>query len=87
MKDVIKLHVESGGSVLLSTHIMEMAEGLCDRVGIIDEGVLVAEGTIEELRSQAMSEGADLENLFLKLTGEEEDVREGVDTLRGALTN
>ncbi len=87
MKDVIKLHVESGGSVLLSTHIMEMAEGLCDRVGIIDEGILVAEGTLDELRKQAESEGADLENLFLKLTGEDEDVREGVDTLREALAN
>ncbi len=87
MKDVVKLHVESGGAVLLSTHIMEMAEGLCDRVGIIDDGVLVAEGTLDELRTQAESEGADLENLFLKLTGEEEEVREGVDTLREALAN
>jgi ABC-2 type transport system ATP-binding protein len=85
MKDVIRLHVESGGAVLLSTHIMEMAEGLCDRVGIIDEGVLVAEGTLDELRAQAKSEERDLENLFLKLTGEEEEVREGVDTLREAL--
>ncbi len=87
MKDVVRIHTEKGGSVLFSTHIMEMAEGLCDRVGIIDEGILVAEGTLDELRSQAESEGATLENVFLKLTGEEDEVKAGVDALRGALDN
>ena len=72
---------------MFSTHIMEMAEGLCDRVGIIDDGVLVAEGTLDELRTQAESEGATLENVFLKLTGEEEEVQRGVDALREALEN
>ncbi len=85
MKDVIRIHTERGGSVLFSTHIMEMAEGICDRVGIIDEGVLIAEGTLDELRTQSESQGATLENVFLKLTGEEEDVRKGVDALREAL--
>jgi len=85
MKDVIQIHTEKGGSVLFSTHIMEMAQGLCDRVGIIDEGVLIAEGTLDELRTQSESEEATLENVFLKLTGEDEDVRKGVDALRGAL--
>jgi ABC-2 type transport system ATP-binding protein len=85
MKDVVQIHTEKGGSVLFSTHIMEMAEGLCDRVGIIDEGVLIAEGTLDELRTQSESEGATLENVFLRLTGEEEDVKKGVDALRGAL--
>ncbi|MFW9908521.1 MAG: ABC transporter ATP-binding protein [Candidatus Thorarchaeota archaeon] len=87
MKDVIQIHTDKGGSVLFSTHIMEMAEGLCDRVGIIDDGVLVAEGTLDELRTQSESEGATLENVFLKLTGEEDDVKKGVDALRGALEN
>ncbi len=85
MKDVIKIHVKGGGSALLSTHIMEMAEGLCNRVGIIDKGVMIAEGTLEELRKQAQSEGATLEKLFLKLTGAEEEVEEGIETLREAL--
>ena len=85
MKDVIQIHTERGGSVLFSTHIMEMAEGLCDRVGIIDEGVLVAEGTLDELRTQSQSEGATLESVFLRLTGEEDEVRKGVDALKGAL--
>lgn len=87
MKDIVKIHTENGGSVLLSTHVMEVAEGLCDRVGIIDEGKLVAEGTLEELRSKSEKEGASLESLFLKLTDQEEDVAEGVAILREALTD
>ena len=87
MKDIVKIHTENGGSVLLSTHVMEVAEGLCDRVGIIDEGKLVAEGTLEELRSKSEKEGASLESLFLKLTEQEEDVAEGVAILREALTD
>ena len=87
MKDIVKIHAENGGSVLLSTHVMEVAEGLCNRVGIIDEGVLVAEGTLEELRSQSKKEGATLEALFLKLTEQEEEVAEGISVLREALAN
>lgn len=86
VKDIIKIHVESGGSVLLSTHIMEVAQGLCDRVGIIDDGVLVAEGSLAELRSQAHEESATLEKLFLRLTEQEEEVQVGVDALREALS-
>ncbi|TET11158.1 MAG: ABC transporter ATP-binding protein [Candidatus Thorarchaeota archaeon] len=86
MKDIIRIHVDSGGSVLLSTHIMEVAEGLCDRVGILDDGVLVGQGTLDELRSQAQEEGATLEKLFLKLTEQEEEVQLGVDALREALS-
>lgn len=87
MKDIIRIHVDSGGSVLLSTHIMEVAEGLCDRVGILDDGVLVGQGTLEELRNQAQEEGATLEKLFLTLTEQEEEVRIGVDALREALSD
>jgi len=86
MKDIVKIHAENGGSVLLSTHVMEVAEGLCDRVGIIDEGVLVAEGTLDELRFKAQREGATLESIFLKLTEQEEEVAEGVSVLREALS-
>ena len=87
MKDIVKIHAENGGSVLLSTHVMEVAEGLCDRVGIIDEGVLVAEGTLEELRTKSEKEGATLEALFLKLTEQEDEVAEGVSVLREALSD
>ncbi|MFX1261999.1 MAG: ABC transporter ATP-binding protein [Promethearchaeota archaeon] len=85
MKDVIKIHTENGGSVLLSTHIMEVAEAMCDRVGILDEGELVAVGTIEELRGVSQREGATLEKVFLALTEQEDEVREGIDQLREAL--
>jgi len=87
MKDIVKIHTENGGAVLLSTHVMEVAEGLCDRVGIIDEGKLIAEGTLDELRSKSEREGATLESLFLKLTEQEEEVAEGVSALREALAD
>jgi len=85
MKEIVKIHIENGDSVLLSTHIMEIAEGLCDRVGIIDEGVIVATGTLDELRELSQIEGATLERVFLALTEQEDDVEEGVDALREAL--
>ncbi len=87
MKDVVKIHTENGGSVLMSTHVMEVAEGLCDRVGIIDEGKLIAEGTLDELRSKSGKEGATLESIFLKLTEQEDEVAEGVSVLREALAD
>ncbi len=87
MKDIIRIHVERGGAVLMSTHIMEVAQGLCNRVGIIDHGVLVGMGSLDELRAQAHQEGANLENIFLKLTEQEEEVRVGVDALREALSD
>jgi ABC-2 type transport system ATP-binding protein len=87
MKDIVRIHAENGDSVLLSTHVMEVAEGLCDRVGIIDEGVLVAEGTLDELRRKSEREGATLEAIFLKLTEQEDEVAEGVLVLREALAD
>ena len=87
MKDIVKIHTENGGSVLLSTHVMEVAEGLCDRVGIIDEGKLIAEGTLDELRSKSDRVGANLESIFLKLTEQEDEVAEGVSVLREALAD
>ncbi len=87
MKDIVKIHTENGGAALLSTHVMEVAEGLCDRVGIIDEGKLIAEGTLDELRSKSEREGANLESIFLKLTEQEDEVAEGISVLREALAD
>ena len=56
--------VTGGGTVFLSTHILELAEKLCNRVGIIDRGKFVAVGSLEELR---MSAGEDLEQIFMRL--------------------
>ncbi len=80
LKEILQIHVKKGGSVLFSTHIMEIAEELCDRIAVINNGEIIAEGTIEELREFAKSEGS-LEDIFLKLTGEEEYVRGIVNAL------
>lgn len=59
-------------TVVIQSHILGMIEKRCDRIGILDHGELLACGTVDELRQQAELPGADLEDLFLKLTGQEE---------------
>ena len=68
VKDLLEELAALGTTVLLSTHILEVAQALCKRVAIIDRGHVVATGTMDELRAQAGSEQASLEELFLKLT-------------------
>lgn len=68
VKDLLEELAARGTTVLLSTHILEVAQALCRRVAIIDRGHIVATGTMEELRAQAGSAQASLEDLFLKLT-------------------
>ena len=60
---------DRGGTVLMSTHTMEVAEMMCDRIAIVYRGKIAAHGTMDELRGQTSSEGMSLEDLFLKLTG------------------
>lgn len=69
LKDLFREYVERGGTVLMSTHTLEIAEGMCDRIAIIQRGQLLAEGTMEELRAQSASGDESLEALFLRLTG------------------
>ncbi len=69
LKDLFRTFVNRGGTVLMSTHTLEIAEAMCDRIGIIQQGELLACGTMEELRQQTDSGEMDLESLFLKLTG------------------
>jgi len=71
IKDVIKELSEQGVTVFYSTHIMELAERICERVGIINEGRLRAVGTLDDLKSRFS--GTDLEDVLLKLTGGAED--------------
>jgi ABC-2 type transport system ATP-binding protein len=54
--------------VILTTHILEVAERLAERIGIIQHGKLIAEGTLDELRHQTQSSQASLEEVFLQLT-------------------
>lgn len=71
LKDLLRAFVGRGGTVLMSTHTLEVAEGMCDRIAIIQHGRLAASGTMDELRRETASEGMTLERLFLKLTGGE----------------
>jgi ABC-2 type transport system ATP-binding protein len=66
VKDLLVSHVAKGGTVILTTHILEVAERLAQRIGIIRQGRLVAEGTLDELRER--TQGGSLEDVFLQLT-------------------
>ncbi len=69
LKDLFRRFVARGGTVLMSTHTLEIAEALCDRIAIIQGGKIVAAGTMPELKAQTASGDIGLEDLFLRLTG------------------
>lgn len=66
LKDAMRAHCKTGNTVFFSTHVLDVAERLCDRIGIIKGGKLIAVGTLDELRSG--EKGASLEQLFFELT-------------------
>src|SRR5205809_515224 len=67
VKNVLLERVRAGGTVIMTTHILEVAERMADRIGVIAGGRLIAEGTLDELRRQAGSGGASLGDTFLTL--------------------
>jgi len=69
LKDLFRQFVDRGGTVLMSTHTLEVAETMCDRIAIVHKGKIVAQGTMSEVQEQTASEDLKLEDLFLKLTG------------------
>ncbi len=69
IKDILRQLAERGAAVMLSTHILEIAERMCDRIGIINKGELIAVGSMDELRALAETSQASLEDIFLGLTG------------------
>jgi ABC-2 type transport system ATP-binding protein len=69
LKDLFRQFVDRGGTVLMSTHTLEVAEQMCDRIAIVYKGKVAAQGTMAELRQQTESGDMSLEGLFLKLTG------------------
>ena len=69
LKDLFRQFVNRGGTVLMSTHTLEVAETMCDRIAIVHGGKIVASGTMADLQEQTASEDLGLEDLFLKLTG------------------
>jgi ABC-2 type transport system ATP-binding protein len=69
LKDLFRQFVDRGGTVLMSTHTLEVAESMCDRIAIIHGGRIAVHGTMAEVQEQTASEDLGLEDLFLKLTG------------------
>ena len=69
LKDLFRQFVDRGGTVLMSTHTLEVAESMCDRIAIIHGGRIAVQGTMAEVQEQTASEDLGLEDLFLKLTG------------------
>ena len=69
VKDLLQQRVRAGGTVILTTHILEVAERMADRIGIMQHGRLLAEGTMSELRALAGGAGGALEDVFLEITG------------------
>jgi len=82
LKEILSLHVQRGGAVLFSTHVMEIAQRLCSRIGIISGGKIVAEGDLDQLRARAGEKDATLEEVFMKLTNEASEVENIVRMLR-----
>ena len=73
MKDILQDVCREGKTVFFSTHILEIAERMCTRLAIINQGRLIAVGTLQDLRRQVGSDGESLEQIFLELTGGRED--------------
>src|ERR1700674_287175 len=78
VKSLLRERVNAGGTIIMTTHILEVAERMANRIGVIAHGKLIAEGTLEELRlaagkseSGAHSSGASLEDTFLALVAEQ----------------
>lgn len=83
LKELITFHAKKGGAVIFSTHIMEVAEKLCTRVGIINKGKIVGEGTVEDLRKLVKSAEGSLEDIFLKVTEQEAGMQDVIKALEG----
>ncbi len=83
LKDIFRQFVGRGGTVLMSTHTLEVAEAMCDRIAIMQHGKIAACGSMDELRRQTAAGNVSLEELFLRLTGGVQ-VRELAEVLGGS---
>jgi ABC-2 type transport system ATP-binding protein len=70
VKEVLRARVANGTTVIMTTHILEVAERMAERIGVIAHGRLIAEGTLAELSAQTGNAGTNLEDIFLSLTSE-----------------
>ena len=80
VKDLIHKLRDDGVPTVFSTHVLEIAQAVCDRIVIMYNGTTLADGTVEQLRSKVGTEGSSLEEVFLKLTGTS-DTREVIEEL------
>ena len=80
LKDLFREYCNRGHTIMMSTHTLEVAEAMCDRIGIIQNGRIRAHGTMTDLQKHAAGGGSGLEDIFLKLTGDNA-ARELVDVL------
>jgi len=81
VKGLLHRLAREGVAILFSTHVLEIAETICSRVTIMSEGSVLAEGSVQELRSMVGLPGSSLEEVFLKLT-KSEDVAKIVEALK-----
>jgi len=72
LKTLLEKYKNEGTTIFLTTHILEIAEKMCDRIGIIKYGSILAEGNMDELRNMSEKENQSLEDIFLELTGGDE---------------
>ena len=80
VKELVHKFRDNGIPTIFSTHVLEIADAMCDRIIIMDGGQIVAEGTTQDLRKRAGTAGSTLEDIFLKLTGTS-DTRDIVEAL------
>ncbi|MEM0155722.1 MAG: ABC transporter ATP-binding protein [Thermoplasmataceae archaeon] len=84
LKDLLSDLASRGKTVIFSTHILEVAENVCDRIAILYQGNIVAVGTITDLKESSGESGANLEDIFLRLTGNE-NLHDIVSSLKDSL--
>ena len=70
LKEIMKKHAEKGNTVMFSTHVLEVAEKVCDKIAIINKGKILFVGTLEEMKS-ILAKDASLERMFLEMTDDE----------------
>ncbi|AJC74445.1 ABC transporter [Pseudothermotoga hypogea DSM 11164 = NBRC 106472] len=81
LKLLLTKYASEGCTIFMTTHVLEIAEKMCSRIGIIDKGLLIAEGTMDELRKLVKDNVASLEDVFLRLTATEQDILQIVEEL------
>ncbi len=74
VKDILQEFLRQGGTVILTTHILEVAERLAERIAIMSAGKIIAEGTMTQLRTHSGQSAGSLEDIFLQLIQEEKTV-------------